>query len=350
MNRQWILENKPEGVPTTTGSSPTFVLKESPVPKLEDDQVLVKVHYLSNDPAQRGWIAKGADPKRLYLPPVQQGSPMTARILGQVVDSRSDKYKKGDKVMATGSWSEYLAVPASICQPVPQLPGMTVDDTHFLGALGMNGLTAYYGIKVVVETRPSDVVLVSGAAGATGNLVVQIAKHILGCKKVYGMAGTDEKCRWVESLGADKCLNYKSPTFQQDLIDLTPDFVDVFFDNVGGEILDMMLKRMATHGRIAACGAIADYNSRAPAGLKNYFEIISMRLQIRGLIVLDYVSHAQEVVQELLEAMRDGKIKIGPDSETVVKGDFEQLPHTWMRLFEGANTGKLITEIEGAGA
>lgn len=344
-SQHWVLQHKPTAMPVLTGPDATFALETRDIPALKQDEVLIKVHYLSNDPAQRGWISKGIDPARLYLPPVAQDAPMTARVLGQVVDSRSESYKAGQVVAANGSWSEYIVVPASSCQPIPEVPGMTIKQTHYLGALGMTGLTAYYGLKIVAEAKASDVVMVSGAAGATGSMVVQIAKHILGCKKVFAMAGTDEKCRWIESLGADRCLNYKSANFKKDLIALTPDFVDVFFDNVAGPTLDLMLTRMNRHGRVAACGAIADYNSGSPKALTNYFEIISMRIQIRGLIVMDYMGHAQEVVQELIGAMKAGKIKITDANETVVKTGFEGVPKVWMGLFEGVNQGKLITEI-----
>lgn len=178
-------------------------------------------------------------------------------------------------------------------------------------------------------------------------MVVQIAKNLLGCKKVIGIAGTDDKCKWVERLGADACLNYKSPSFKQDLVQATEGFVEVYFDNVGGEILDLMLGRMARFGRVAACGAISGYNNASDAyGIKNWFEVITQRIEIRGFIVLDAGAKIPQLVSELTQAYKDGKLKIGAENETIIPGGFEKIPQTWLELFSGANTGKLVTKIE----
>ena len=192
-----------------------------------------------------------------------------------------------------------------------------------------------------------DTVVVSGAAGATGSMVVQIAKHLLGCKKVIGIAGSDDKCKWVESLGADVCLNYKKSSFKEDLIKATDGYVEVYFDNVGGEILDLMLTRMKKGGRVAACGAITDYNKSESSGLKNWFEVISNRIEIKGFIIYDFFASgkAADAVKELVTAAKDGKIKIGEENETVVDTKFDDVPKTWMSVFEGANTGKLVTKL-----
>ena len=297
--RQWILANKPTDLPQLEGPNPTFELKETDLPDLQDDQVLVKAKYLSNDPAQRGWISKGADPERLYVAPVKEGEPMAARGICEVVESKSSKYKVGDTVIVSIRWSEYGIFSPKECQPAPEIPG-GYGKTHYLGALGLPGLTAYFGLTEVVATKAEDVVVISGAAGATGMMAVQIAKHIIGCKKVIGMAGSDDKCKWVEGLGADLCLNCESKghivhsradndatdkkdSFQDDLKKALPSpdgFANVYFDNVGGEILDFMLTRMAREGRIACCGAISAYNTSKDnmSGLKNWFEMITMRL------------------------------------------------------------------------
>ncbi|QIW97540.1 hypothetical protein AMS68_003058 [Peltaster fructicola] len=345
--RQWLLENKPEGLPKLSGDDATFKLTETDLPELNEGQLLVKALFYSNDPAQRGWISSNVKPERLYVPPVEQGSPMRARALGEVIESKSDDYKKGDHVLATTGWTEYAIVDAKTSQPAPELPG-GLARTHYLGALGSTGLTAYYGTKVIARASEDDVLVVSGAAGATGSMVVQIAKKLIGCKKVYGIAGSDEKCKWVEGLGADKCFNYKSSTFQQEMVDATKDFVNVYYDNVGGDILDFMLTRMARHGRIAACGAISQYNASADnmAGIKNWFEVISMRLEIRGFIVFDYLQHAKETLDIFRKALQEGKLKIDDASEHIVKTRFEEVPNTWMHLFEGGNTGKLITALQ----
>ena len=343
--RQWLLTNKPTDLPELSGPKQTFTLKSAPLPALQGNQVLVKTLYLSNDPAQRGWIAKDIDPKRLYAPPVPQDGVMRARAVAEVLESKSSKYSKGDKVLATTGWAEYAVQDAKDCQPCEEIPGLSV--THYLGAFGLTGQTAYYGTKIIARAGEEDTVVVSGAAGATGSMVVQIAKHLLGCKKVIGIAGSDDKCKWVESLGADVCLNYKKSSFTEDLIKATDGYVEVYFDNVGGEILDLMLTRMKKGGRVAACGAITQYNKSEKSGIKNWFEVISNRIEIKGFIVYDFYmsGKAGDAVKELVAAAKDGKIKISEKSETVVDTKFEDVPKTWISIFEGVNTGKLVTKL-----
>jgi len=217
--------------------------------------------------------------------------------------------------------------------------------SQYLGAFGSTGLTAYYGLVVVGEAKAGQRVVVSGAAGATGSMVVQIAKKIVGCSEVIGIAGSDEKCRWVESLGADKCLNYKKPGFYEELKKATDGFVDQFFDNVGGEILDFMLARMKRNGVVVACGSISGYNSSEPTLLKNYFQIITFRLSVRGFVVVDYLHKAKETVDLFLKALEEGKLTISSQNEQVVPTKFEDVPKTWLKLFEGGNTGKLVTKL-----
>ena len=343
--RQWLLTNKPTDLPELSGPNQTFTLKTAPLPALQDNQVLLKSLFYSNDPAQRGWIAKDIDPERLYVPPVPQDGVMRARSVAQVVESKSSRYSKGDKVLAPTGWAEYSVQDAKDCQACEDIPGLSV--THYLGAFGGTGLTAYYGTKIIARAGKEDTVVVSGAAGATGSMVVQIAKHVLGCKRVVGMAGSDDKCRWVESLGADVCLNYKKSSFKEDLIKATDGYVEVFFDNVGGDILDLMLTRMKRGGRVAACGAITDYNRSEKSGLKNWFEVISNRIEIKGFVILDFYAQgkAPEAVKELVTAAKEGKIKVGEANETVVDTKFEDVPKTWISLFDGANTGKLVTKL-----
>jgi len=248
-------------------------------------------------------------------------------------------------VVAGCNWREYLVANAAEVQAVRDIPG--VSPTQTLGALGGTGLIAYVGLVKVVEAKEGESIVVSGAAGATGSMTIQIAKHIIGCKKVVGTAGTDEKCRWVESLGADVCINYKNPDWKDQLTKAMDGSVDIYFDNVGGEQLDFMLTRLKTYGRIAACGAISDYNSGEKTGLKNWAQVIMQRLNIKGFIVSDYLGdgNAGKFIDELAKGVKDGKIQIGDESETVVDTKFEDVPKTWVRLFEGANTGKLVTKI-----
>ena len=273
---------------------------------------------------------------------------MRARSVAEVLETTSSKFKKGQHCLVSMGWSEYSVENATNnprIQEFEEIEGLS--NTHFLGALGLTGVTAYYGIKEVARAGQEDTVVVSGAAGATGSMVVQIAKKMLGCKRVVAMAGSEEKCEWVVSLGADVCLNYKSKDFQERLVKETDGFVEVYFDNVGGEILDMMLTRMKVGGRIAACGAITDYNKSDKGGLKNWFEVISSRLEIKGFIVLDFYSRGggAEALKELTKAYKEGKLTIGPENETVVDAKLEDVPKTWMKLFEGTNTGKLVTKL-----
>ncbi|KAF2724962.1 NAD(P)-binding protein [Polychaeton citri CBS 116435] len=344
--RQWLLAEKPTDLPKLDGPDATFKLAEKDLPALQDDEVLIKLQYLSNDPAQRGWIRSDIKPERLYTTPVQEGTPMRARGLAEVVESRSSKFNKGDTVLASLGWTEYAVLPAALCNAAPDLPG-GLSKTHYLGAFGGPGLTAYFGLTEVAKIKPEDVIVISGAAGATGSMAVQIAKNIVGCKRVIGLAGTDEKCKWVEGLGADICLNYKKESFKSDLEKATPDFANVYYDNVGGEILDFMLTRMACYGRIAACGAISEYNNSTDrlTGIKNWFEIISMRISIQGFIIFDYVDKYQDALGVFRNGVKEGKIKV-EGSESVIKVGFEGVPKTWMKLFEGGNTGKLVTAIE----
>ena len=197
--KQWLLNKRPSDIPTYgSGDNDDLKLVTVDLPTLNEDQVLLQAKYLSNDPAQRGWMD---DVERLYVEPVKLNTPMRARGLAEVVESKSDKFKPGTLVSANVNWTEYSVFDAKDVMPLPPLPeGMSV--SHYLGALGGTGLTAYYGLVVIGEAKAGQKIVVSGAAGATGSMVVQIAKHIVGAKEVIGMAGSDEKCRWVESLGA----------------------------------------------------------------------------------------------------------------------------------------------------
>lgn len=344
--QQWLLNAHPDGLPTYNGSNPTFKKTETELPPLKADQILVKAKYYSNDPAQRGWIDKYEDESRLYVPPVHIGDVMRSWAIAEVVESQSDKFKAGDLVSGVTNWTEYAVLDAKGVQRCGPLPG-NAPVTHYLGALGLTGLTAYIGLLAVAKATKDDIVIVSGAAGATGSMVVQIAKKIVGCKRVIGIAGGQKKCDWVKKLGADECIDYKTGDFEQQLIKATPEYPNVYFDNVGGDILDLVLTRMARDGRVAACGAISQYNSREGDGsdrLKNWFQVISMRLHIQGFIVLDHPEKMQEALKVLPKALEEGKLDI-TEGEHVVEAKFDDVPATWLKLFEGANTGKLVTKL-----
>ncbi|EXJ53894.1 hypothetical protein A1O7_09230 [Cladophialophora yegresii CBS 114405] len=345
--RTWIVANHPKDVATFDSNDPgaTFKLIDRPLPSLEADQVLVKSLYFSNDPAQRPAIDASIKAERHYTAPVKLGDPMMARGLGEVVESKADNLPKGTIVQANLGWTEYVVLDASECSPRQPLPnGLSL--THYLGAFGGPGLTAYYGLVNVGEAKKGQRIVVSGAAGATGSMAVQIAKNIVGASEVIGIAGSDDKCRWVESLGADKCFNYKSPSFEEDLTKATDGFVDVYFDNVGGTILDLMLNRLKRNGVVVQCGLIAGYNGMKPTVLQNYFQVIAMRLSIRGFIVLDFAATFPETIRLFTQALKEGKLKISnEESEQVVDTKFEDVPRTWMKLFDGGNTGKLVTKV-----
>lgn len=347
-NRTWTLQNKPTGnVILSSDSNATFKLEKKSLPELKDGHVLTQTLYLSNDPAQRGWIDPSIPKDRLYLPPVEIGQTMAAHGVLKVLSSKSPTYKEGDLVFGGCGWSEFNVLPADQLQKIQAIPG--ISPTQYLGALGFTALTAYAGLIDVIEAKKGESIVISSAAGATGSIAVQIAKNIIGCSKVIGIAGTDEKCAWVKSLGADECINYKKPDWKQQLTAATEGYVDMYYDNVGGEQLDFMLTRLKTHGRVAACGAIADYNNSKDdkSGLKNWFEVISQRLQIRGFIVLDHIKdgNGARILGELSQAAKDGKINASSDNEHIVETKFEDIPKTWTLLFEGANRGKLVTKI-----
>lgn len=346
---QWILANSPSRDVVLDGPDSTFQLKkEVPLPPLQDEQVLLQSIYFSNDPAQRTLIWKNYPSDRHYADIIQEGEVMRAYlVICQVLDSRSTSFHVGQLVLALPGWSLYSVADASTCRPINEIPGLSI--AHFLGALSGPGVTAWYGLIDIARTTKADTVCVSGAAGATGSMVVQIAKHILGCKRVIGIAGGEKKCRWVESLGADVCIDYKAADFKEQLLKVTEGYVDVFFDNVGGEILDLMLTRVARFGRIAACGSISNYNTAGgddvETGLKNWFHVIVNRLEIRGFLTFDLGQRTEEYVNKLIQAVKEGKLKLSDENNTVVDTKWEDFPKTWNLLFTGGNQGKLITKV-----
>ncbi|KAL2870922.1 MDR family NADP-dependent oxidoreductase [Aspergillus lucknowensis] len=331
--RQYVLNATPQALPILTGPTPTFKLSTTPLPPISPTQALLKTLLVSNDPAQRIMLNG--------LPP---DTPIPALVLAQVLESGSpEKLPTGSIVFVWSSWTEYAVREIESCRVVEPIEGLSLG--HFLGALGTNGLTAYYGLVEIVKARREDTVVVSGAAGATGSMAVQIARGVLGCKRVIGIAGSDEKCRWVEKLGADVCVNYKKASFEEDLVRATDGLVDVFFDNVAGRILDLMLDRMKHHGRVALCGTITGYNDSDAVGVKNLHEIVTRGVSIHGFTMFDYMHKVREVIALLAQAWKEGKIVLDDSLETLVEAPFEDVPRVWMRLFEGGNTGKLVTKF-----
>lgn len=225
--KQWLLNKKPYEMPALGGEHPTFTLSTAQIPNLKDGELLLQTIYLSNDPAQRSWISPLADPARLYLPPVQVGEVMKSMGIAKVIESRDPKISKGTLVTGNPGWTEYSIARGSDVNEFEVPEGLSA--THFLGALGLPGFTAYYALTQIVKATKDDAIVVSGAAGAVGTIVVQLAKKFIGCRKVIGIAGTDAKCRWVEKLGADVCLNYKAKSFKDQLTQATEGFVEIYF-------------------------------------------------------------------------------------------------------------------------
>lgn len=345
--KQWILSHKPTGAPALKGPEATWKLQVVELPPLKDGQILCRAKYFSNDTGLRNFIQTTVAPERFYVPTVPLGSPMRSGVIAEVIESASDKFKPGDLCMDfhLGIWSELLILNAADSQALAPLPnGLPL--THYLGAFGASGLAAYHGLYIAGEAKPEHTIVISTAAGAVGSMAVQIAVKLLGAKRVIGIAGGPEKCAWVkEYLGAHECVDYKSPTFAEDLKAATPDEVDVYFDNVGGKVLDAMLTRMKKFGTVAVCGAVESYNTDAPMQLANWFELISMRIVIRGFIMLDIMDKAPAILGELMGAVADGRIKLD-QNETVVDATIEEQPEVWMRLFSGGNHGKLITHLK----
>ncbi|KXT03032.1 hypothetical protein AC578_655 [Pseudocercospora eumusae] len=325
----------------------TFTTKTHPTPSissLKHGQVLFQPTYSSLDPAMRGWL----NDTRSYIAPVKLGAVMRGESVGKIVASKSQNFRTGESVLAMSGWTEMAVLEDSTIQKIHLPPNGRPSDA--LGVLGMTGLTAYFGILEVGKVRAGDFVVVSGAAGATGSVVGQIAK--LKGAKVMGIAGSDAKCKWlVEELGFDEALNYKrEESFAREFRDATKKYglIDVFFDNVGGEVLDLALSRAKEHSRFVMCGGISQYNygTGEMRGPKNYLMIVSMRIRMEGFVVFDYEAQYEKARKELAGWLAEGKIK---RQETIIKGGIEKMPEALRALFEGRNTGKLMVEIKKPG-
>jgi NADPH-dependent curcumin reductase CurA len=330
VNHQFRLAARPRG----TVKREDFDYVEEPVPELAEGQVLVKVLYVSLDPAMRGWMAEG----RSYVPPVQIGEVMRAATAGRVVESRSDKLAVGDYVSGWLGVQEY-----AVCDEnaVLEVDTAAVPLPTYLGALGMPGVTAYFGLLEVGVPKEGETVVVSGAAGAVGSVVGQIAK-LKGCR-VVGIAGGSEKCKWiVDELGFDAAIDYKSEDVNVALRENCPEGIDVYFDNVGGDILDAALARLARGARVVICGAISQYNNLdAIKGPSNYMSLLVNRARMQGFVVVDYMGRAAEATSEMAGWIADGRLVARED---VVEG-FESFPDALLKLFAGENVGKLVLKV-----
>ena len=336
MNAQWRLAARPLGLPKPSD----WEYGEEPAPEPADGQILVKLEYLSLDPAMRGWMNEG----RSYVPPVGIGEVMRAGGIGRVVESRHPDYAVGDRVFGTFGVQRYATSDGNGVWPVDT--SLAPAAVH-LGVLGMTGLTAYFGMLDIGRPEPGQTVVVSGAAGAVGSVAGQIAR-IKGCRAV-GIAGGPEKCEWLtEELGFDAAIDYKRDDLRAQLREHTPDGVDVYFDNVGGEILDEVLRRLARGARVVICGAISQYNAeQPPRGPVNYMQLLVARASMTGFLVFDFAKRYPEGVSHLSGWLHSGELH---SREDIVQGDLTRFPEVLLMLFRGENTGKLILQLtEDAG-
>ncbi|MBX7168689.1 MAG: NADP-dependent oxidoreductase [Pirellulales bacterium] len=332
INRQWLFASRPVGMVSTAN----FKLHEAPLPEVKDGQVLVRSLYLSMDPAMRAWMWE----RETYIAPLQVGEVMRGSAVAQVIESKKPGYAPGDFVVGVFGWQEYAA--SSGGGPLPMVkipPGVPLAAT--LGVLGITGLTAYFGLLDLGEPQAGQTVVVSGAAGAVGSIAGQIAK-LKGCR-VIGIAGGPEKCRWcVEQGQFDACIDYKHENVRARLKELCPDRINVYFDNVGGEILEAAMDRLALKARVVICGAISRYNAEAgPIGPRNYMNLLVSRARMEGFVVFDYADQFPQALAEMAGWIAEGKLRY---EEDIVEG-FENAPAALLRLFEGKNLGKQIVKI-----
>jgi NADPH-dependent curcumin reductase CurA len=330
-NRKWVLSARPKGIVAPEN----FDLKEEPVPSIGDGEFLVRNLWLSCDPAQRAWMEIDT-----YIPVLPLGEVMLSGSAGQVVESKHPGFSEGDSVSGAFGWQDYAVSNGAGFFPVTTVPP-GVDLPTALSLLGITGLTAYIGLLDVGQPKPGETVLVSGAAGAVGALVAQIAK-VKDCR-VIAIAGGAAKCEWLKSeLGVDDAIDYKGEDVRARIGELCPNGVDVFFDNVGGEILDAALAHLAIGGRVVLCGSISSYSDfdQRP-GLRNHDQLIVRRGTMRGFLIFDHMARVPEAIGDLASWAAAGKIKNEID---VVEG-LENAPDALNRLFTGRNRGKQLVKI-----
>ena len=331
LNRQYYLASRPKGEP----NSENIPSRDVSLAGLNAGEVRMRNLFISLDPAIRGWMSDEPN----YIEPIALGDAVRASVIGRVVESNSENFAVGDVAMTMGGWEAYTTLPAEALNKLDESMGIPL--SNFLGVLGPTGLTAYFGLMEIGQPKAGETVLVSAAAGAVGSVVGQIAK-MQGCR-VVGMAGTDEKCAWLtEDLGFDAAINYKTcDDFSKAIGEVCRDGVDVYFDNVGGEILDAALSCMNKFGRVAVCGWISSYNAEELPHLKNLWQLVAESITIRGFVVLDFLDRFPEGVGQLVEWLMAGKLQF---KEEIVDGLDNVLP-VFMKLFDGSNQGKLVLRL-----
>jgi len=329
--KQYIFDERPtEHLTPTTFKCET---KSTSDLKVGPGQVLIKVTWISLDPAMRSWLN---DSKRAYAPPVKLGEVMRATGLGVVVQvGEGSTFSVGDEVSGLVGWREYIILDDKFVTKLPNIPGAQALD--FIGPLGHVGMTAYFGLFDIGKIKAGETLFVSGAAGAVGSVTCQIGK-IMGLK-VVAIAGSDDKVEWLKKeIGVDVGINYKAPDFKEQVV--AAGFADVYFDNVGGDMLNLMMTRMTMKGRIVLCGAISDYNSK-PKGLTNYTSLIAQRARIEGFVVMDYTKEYPVAMKAITEWIEKGLLK---RKFHIVNG-IDAAPSALPLLYTGGNTGKLVVKV-----
>jgi len=329
MSREIRLASRPKGIPTAAN----FTLAQTELPPLEELQVLVRNRFMSVDPYMRGRMNEG----KSYVPPFELGKTLEGGAVGEIVASRADEFKVGDAVTSNFGWREYFIASPRDLQPVHrEFQPLSV----YLGALGMTGMTAWAGLNLV-DVKAGDVIYISGAAGAVGNVAGQLAK-LRGCR-VIGSAGSAEKVIFLrDECGFDIAFDYKSGPVVEQLEVEAPTGIDVYFDNVGGETLEAALSALRIHGRIIACGSISGYNDEKPRpGPSNLFNMIGKRLTMKGMIVRDWLDRRDDFEREVGGYLETGKLI---NKETVVEG-IDKAVGAFIGLFEGKNIGKMVVEL-----
>lgn len=329
-NQRLVLAERPTGMV----DEQTIRMEQDERPQPGPGEALARVRYISIDPTIRTWMNDAPG----YLPPIGIGEVVRAAGVAEVLESNAEDLQPGDLVFGMPGWQEYVLVSPEAWQKLP--PG--IEPTVALSALGVTGMTAYFGLLEVGKVKEGDVVVVSGAAGATGSVVGQIAR-IKGAAKVIGIAGSPEKCAWLDDeLGFDAVIDYKRDDVAARLREECPDGIDLYWDNVGGELLDIALAQLALRGRVVLCGAISGYADAArPKGPSNYTMLIARRGRMEGFIILDYVARFPEAQAEVAGWIAEGKLK---HAEHIVEG-LERAPEALNMLFTGGNTGKVIVQV-----
>jgi NADPH-dependent curcumin reductase CurA len=330
MSREIRLKSRPVGLP----QAENFELATAELPEPGDGQVLVRNAWMSVDPYMRGRMYD----RPSYVPPFELGKALQGGAIGRVVKSNDPKFQPGDLVESMFGWREaYVAAGAAL----NKLPADGVPPQAFLGVLGMPGMTAYTSFHRIGEPKPGDIVFVSGAAGAVGSAVCQIAK-IRGCT-VVASAGADEKLAWLKSVGVDAVVNYKKGALLDNVRAAAPKGIDIYFDNVGGEHLEVALEAARPFARFIECGMISIYNNTEPApGPRNMAYIVGKRIKMQGFIVSDFMDMREQFYADMGAWVREGKVKW---RETVESG-VENAPKAFLNLFSGANTGKMLVKLD----